>query len=54
MNQEFQGPNLSLQIGSSHHYVDSTHRQSIRRGNDHEENEMDLELRRSQDSPFIL
>jgi len=33
--QEFQGPNFSLQIGSSQNYVDNTH-QSIRRRNDHE------------------
>ena len=33
--QEFQGPNLSLQIDSSQHYVDNTH-QSIRRRYDHE------------------
>jgi hypothetical protein len=50
LNQELQGPNLSLQIGSSQHYVDNTHHQRIiRRGNDEEENEVDLELRLGHD-----
>lgn len=51
LNQELQGPDLSLQIGSTH-YVDNTHHQRIRRGNDQEENEVDLELRLGQDSRF--
>ncbi|CAJ2628097.1 transcriptional regulator TAC1-like protein [Trifolium pratense] len=49
LNQELQGPNLSLQIGSSQHYVDNTHHQRIKRGNDEEENEVDLELRLGHD-----
>lgn len=49
LNQEFQGPYMSLQVGSRQHYVGSTYHQSIRGGNNDEENEVDLEFRLGQD-----